>query len=85
MAKINKSAKVEPMIENVEKDESGKVKKVTMVMVNEPRYRNVPVDMITHRQLMALCEKKGFGQRGQGALVRVLIKQSYEAEFPAKK
>lgn len=46
---------------------------------NEPRYRMVPVDQVTHKQLMALCELRGFGQRGQGALVRILIKKEYEA------
>lgn len=77
MAKA-KGVKIEPMIESIEKNSDGKTN-VTMVMVHEPRYRNVPVDMLTHKQLMALCEAHGFGQRGQGAYVRILIKNDFEA------
>lgn len=39
-----------------------------------PRYKNVPVDYETHQALMRLCVDRGFGQRGQGAMVRVLVK-----------
>jgi hypothetical protein len=76
MAKIKK-AKIEPMIESVEENANGETD-VTLVMVHEPRYRNVPVDALTHKQLMALCEARGFGQRGQGAYVRILIKKEFE-------
>lgn len=79
MAKVKaKQVNVEPMIESVEKKTNGSTV-VKMVMVKEPRYRMIPVDQITHKQLMALCELRGFGQRGQGALVRILIKKEYEA------
>ena len=78
MAKVKKIINIEPMIESVEKSADGEVN-VTMAMVREPRYRNVPVDMITHKQLMDLCEARGFGQRGQGAYVRILIKKDFEA------
>jgi hypothetical protein len=84
MAKANKELKVEPMIESVEKNADGETN-VKMVMVQEPRYRNIPVDMMTHKMLMALCEKRGFGQRGQGAMVRILIKSAYEADRKGKK
>lgn len=84
MARAKKIVKIEPMIESVEKNADGEVN-VKMVMVHEPRYRNVPVDAMTHKRLMALCERRGFGQRGQGALVRILINNSYEAEFAKKK
>jgi hypothetical protein len=43
-----------------------------------PRYRAVPLDQLTHKKLMALCEARGFGQRGQGALVRILINKAFE-------
>lgn len=78
MAKAKKITKIEPMIETVEEKEGGETS-VTMAMVHEPRYRNVPLDMITHKQLMALCEVRGFGQRGQGSYVRILIKKDFEA------
>ena len=82
--KKKKKLNIEPMIESVEKNVDGSAT-VKMVMVHEPRYRNIPIDAITHKRLMALCEKRGFGQRGQGALVRILINSSYEAEFAKKK
>lgn len=47
---------------------------------NEPRYRMVPVDMITHKQIEALCAARGMGLRGKGALVRILVKQAFEAD-----
>ncbi len=80
MAKTKaKQVNVGPMIESVEK-KTNSLTVVKMVMVKEPRYRMVPVDLVTHKQLMALCELRGFGQRGQGALVRSLIKKEYKAE-----
>lgn len=79
MAKEKKESKIEPMAENVEKDVQGNIAK-DVVMVAEPRYRMVPVDQITHKRLMKLCAARGFGQRGQGALVRILINNAYEAE-----
>jgi len=75
MKKLKTLVKVEPVLESIEKSADGE----TMVAVNKPRYKNVPVDMPTHDQLMALCEARGFGQRGQGAYVRILIKRDFEA------
>lgn len=75
MAKREKKPKkLEPMIEKVDGNTA------VMVMVEEPRYRMVPVDQMTHKRLMKLCESRGFGQRGQGAMVRILINSAYEAE-----
>jgi hypothetical protein len=42
------------------------------------RYRMIPVDHETHARLMALCAKYGFGQRGQGAMMRRLINIEFE-------
>lgn len=75
MKKLKTLVKVEPVLQSIEKNADGE----TMVAVNKPRYKNVPVDMPTHDQLMALCEARGFGQRGQGAYVRILIKRDFEA------
>jgi len=58
---------------------------VVAEVASEQRYRNIPVDRITHKKLMELCDVRGFGQRGQGALVRILINNSYEAEFSSNK
>jgi hypothetical protein len=76
-----KIVKIEPMIVDVKKDAEGKTESVVMQMVQEPRYRNVPLDMRTHQRLMKLCAKKGFGARGQGAYVRILINRDFETEF----
>lgn len=80
MAK-KKAVKVEPMIVDVTKNAAGQTASVVMQMVPEPRYRNVPLDMRTHQRLMKLCEKKGFGARGQGAYVRILVNKEFENEF----
>jgi hypothetical protein len=42
------------------------------------RYKMIPVDNETHARLMALCAKYGFGQRGQGAMMRRLINIEFE-------
>ena len=43
-----------------------------------PRYKMIPVDQQTHARLMALCGVYGFGQRGQGAMVRKLVNSEFE-------
>jgi len=43
-----------------------------------PRYKMIPVDQQTHKRLMALCNVYGFGQRGQGAMVRKLVNSEFE-------
>jgi len=42
------------------------------------RYKMIPVDQQTHERLMALCNVYGFGQRGQGAMVRKLVNSEFE-------
>lgn len=41
--------------------------------IDEPRYKNIPVDMQTYKDLLRLCEARGFGKRAQGTMVRLLI------------
>jgi len=53
--------------------------KEKLQIVEEVRqYKTVPLDVETHEQLLALCEHFGFGKRGQGAMVRKLVKPAYE-------
>lgn len=61
------------------------IKKVSVVENNNgvteapvPRYKMIPVDQHTHARLMTLCSEYGFGQRGQGAMVRKLINSEFE-------
>lgn len=42
------------------------------------RYKMIPVDQQTYLRLLALCEAHGFGQRGQGAMVRKLVNLEFE-------
>lgn len=46
------------------------------VAVIEPRYKMVPVDFPTHDDLLELCRLRGFGKRGQGAMMRILVKDA---------
>ena len=41
-------------------------------------YKNIPIDLETHDMLMALCDAYEFGKRGQGAMVRKLVKAEHE-------
>ena len=71
------------------------IKKVSVVENNNvvteapaPRYKMIPVDPHTHARLMTLCSEYGFGQRGQGAMVRKLINSEFEkilSKLPASK
>lgn len=40
-------------------------------------YKNIPVDPETHKKLIALARAMGFGERGQGAIVRRLVNEEY--------
>ena len=72
MAKVKAKKKVyEPVVEQV----SGNVAIIRMV---EKQYKMVPVDMDTHADLMELCAMRGLGRRGQGAMVRILVKAEKE-------
>lgn len=41
------------------------------------QYRTVPVDIETHRMILALCDAYEMGKRAQGALIRRLVKAEY--------
>lgn len=78
MSKQNKKAKkIDVMIEKTVATE-------TVVTVSDPkttltsRYKMIPVDQQTYLRLLALCEAHGFGQRGQGAMVRRLVNLEFE-------
>lgn len=64
---MEKNKKKAPTV--IVKDAGGE----TVVTIS-PRYKNVPIDFETHQGLMRLCVNRGFGQRGQGAMVRMLVK-----------
>ncbi len=55
-----------------------KVSTIETNLVPVSRYKMIPVDQQTHVRLMALCGAYGFGQRGQGAMVRKLINSEFE-------
>jgi hypothetical protein len=44
----------------------------------EQKYKNVPLDPETYRMVKVLAQAKGFGERGQGAVVRSLVRAEYE-------
>lgn len=44
----------------------------------EYQYKMVPVDLETHEMLMALCDAYELGKRGQGAMIRKLVKPAYQ-------
>lgn len=74
MAKVKAKKKVlEPVVEQVT-GADGEEK--TMIRMVEKRYQMVPVDLETHSDLMELCVMRGFGKRGQGAMVRILVKDA---------
>ena len=72
MAKRKLKNKVYEPVVRQESGEGGE--DVTVVRVVEKQYKMVPVDLDTHADLMNLCAQRGFGQRGQGAMVRVLVR-----------
>jgi hypothetical protein len=78
MAKLRKKSK--PL---VVKDAAGDT--VAEIGKEVARYRMVPVDQMTHKRLMHLCELRGMGQRGQGAMVRILINKEFETLLPEMK
>jgi hypothetical protein len=46
--------------------------------MKETKYKNVPLDAETYRMVKVLAQARGFGERGQGAVVRSLVKAEYE-------
>lgn len=42
------------------------------------KYRNIPVDLETYQAIKTLAQAKGFGERGMGAVVRVMAKAETE-------
>jgi hypothetical protein len=67
---IRKEKNLGQVIENVSTVETN--------LVPASRYKMIPVDQQTHARLMALCGAYGFGQRGQGAMVRKLVNSEFE-------
>lgn len=39
------------------------------------KYDNIPVDPETKKKVIVLAKKFGFGERGQGAMVRLLVNE----------
>lgn len=64
-------AKEKKKIKAVVKDASGGT-----VAIIEPRYKMVPFDIPTHDNLLELCRLRGFGKRGQGAMMRILVRDA---------
>jgi hypothetical protein len=74
---IRKEKKVVRAIENIPTIESSNATEGVKPR-QSPRYKMIPVDQQTHERLMALCNVYGFGQRGQGAMVRKLVNSEFE-------
>ena len=78
MANVRRKAKnLRHVVEKVSSIESNRVV-AEIKMVPAPRYKMIPVDQQTYTRLMALCGAYGFGQRGQGAVVRKLVNSEFE-------
>ena len=43
-----------------------------------PKYNNIPVDTATKQNLIVLATRLGFGERGQGAVVRMLVNEKLQ-------
>jgi hypothetical protein len=72
-----KERKIVRVAENISAIESSNATEGTKL--GQPsRYKMIPVDQQTHKRLMALCNVYGFGQRGQGAMVRKLVNSEFE-------
>ncbi|MCJ7434264.1 MAG: hypothetical protein MUO77_12325, partial [Anaerolineales bacterium] len=71
MVKVKRNIKKAAVIEN-----NSVVVEIKMTPAS--RYKMIPVDQQTHARLMALCSAYGFGQRGQGAMVRKLVNSEFE-------
>ena len=74
MTKVKKNKSIVKKVSIVKGD--GGVSETKMTSVS--RYKMIPVDQQTHARLMALCSEYGFGQRGQGAMVRKLVNSEFE-------
>jgi hypothetical protein len=44
----------------------------------DKKYLNIPLDEETYKKVKTLAQAKGFGARGQGAIVRALVNAEYE-------
>lgn len=75
MAKGKQEKKIKHPL--VVKDATGET--VAEIGKEVARYRMVPVDQVTHKRLMQICEARGMGGRAQGAMVRILINKEFEA------
>lgn len=74
MAKSKTKKKVyEPVFEQIT-NKDGETQ--AMVRMVEKRYYMLPVDFGTRDELLELCALRGMGQRGQGAMVRILVKEA---------
>lgn len=43
-----------------------------------PKYNNIPVDTATKKSLIVLSKRFGFGERGQGAMIRLLVNEKLQ-------
>lgn len=43
-----------------------------------PKYENIPVDKTTKQDLIVLAKRFGLGDRGQGAMVRILVSEKLQ-------
>lgn len=74
MAKGKAKKKVyEPVVEQVTNQDGEAQAVIRMV---EKRYYMLPLDLITRSELLELCALRGLGQRGQGAMVRILVRDA---------
>lgn len=73
----NSKRKAKTLKSVTEKNENSAVASETAIKP-APCYKMIPVDQDTHTRLMALCRAYGFGQRGQGAMVRKLVNSEFE-------
>jgi len=79
MAKPKRKAKIlEPITKKIENTFKSNNVVGEVTMESTLRYKMIPVDQQTHARLMALCNVFGFGQRGQGAMVRKLVNSEFE-------
>lgn len=53
-------------------------------MSDEPKYKNLPVDLDTDEKIAILCRYYGFPKRSKGAMVRKLVNAEFEKPELAK-
>jgi len=59
-----------PIVKGIVKDANGET---VATIEMKPRYKTIPVDLQTYNNIMRLCAARGFGQRAQGTMVRILV------------